>query len=260
MAKETVLVTGASAGIGRELARLFAADGSDVVLVARRRELLEQLAAEITQTHGVQAQILCADLSDPGAPETLAEQLTRSNVTVDVLVNNAGFGAVGAFAQQPVQQQLRMIQVNLTALTHLARLFLPPMIERGRGGLLNVGSTAGFQAGPGMAIYYATKAFVLSLTEALAEETAGTGVRVTCLAPGPTKTEFAAEARMQSALLFHLGPMSATAVARTGYRGFRKGKLIVIPGLGNRLGAFLVRLVPRAVARKVAARLNRLPP
>jgi uncharacterized protein len=188
----------------------------------------------------------------------LVEQLAADEVSVDVLVNNAGFGAVGAFAETPAERLLDMVQVNLTALTHLTRLLLPPMIERRRGGVLNVGSTAGFQAGPGMAVYYATKAFVLSLTEALSDETAGTGLRLTLLAPGPTQTEFAAAAQMESALLFHLGTMSAAAVARAGYRGFRAGKRIVIPGFLNRLGAFMVRFVPRAVARKVAARLNRL--
>ena len=259
MAKETVLVTGASSGIGRELARLFAADGADLVLVARRRTLLDELAAELTRAHAVAVRVMAMDLADPAAPRALVERLAADGVSVDVLVNNAGFGAVGAFAETPAERLFDMVQVNLTALTHLTRLLLPPMIQRRRGGVLNVGSTAGFQAGPGMAVYYATKAFVLSLTEALAEETAGTGVRLTLLAPGPTHTEFAAAAQMESALLFRLGAMSAAAVARAGYRGFRSGKRIVIPGFLNRLGAFMVRFVPRAVARKVAARLNRLP-
>ena len=151
-----------------------------------------------------------------------------------------------------------MIQVNVTALTHLTRLFLPGMIERGRGGILNVGSTAGFQPGPNMAVYFATKAFVLSFTEALAEELVGTKVKVTCLAPGPTATGFAAIAHEEDTLLFRMGLMDAKYVALLGYRGFRRGKVLVIPGAINKLGAFSVRLSPRRLVRKIVKRLQTL--
>ena len=146
---------------------------------------------------------------------------------------------------------MKMIQVNVAALAHLTRLFLPGMIERRPGGVLNVGSTAGFQPGPHMAVYYATKAFVLSFTEALAEELAGSGIKVTCLAPGPTETGFGTDSGMEKSKIFRLGTMDAKAVAQIGYRGFRRGRAIVIPGLKNRIGAFSVRFAPRMVVRKV---------
>jgi short-subunit dehydrogenase len=257
MATETVLVTGASAGIGLELAKLVAADGSDLVLVARRKHELDQLAGELSQQHGVEARVIPADLADPAAPASIFEELSANRIQIDVLVNNAGFGAEGKFAELPLARQMNMVEVNVTALTHLTRLFLPPMLKQGRGGVLNVGSTAGFQPGPYMAVYYATKAYVLSFTEALAEEVAGTGVKVTCLAPGPTRTEFFAQADMKDSPLLKLGPMDARTVAEVGYRGFRAGKPIVVPGVRNKIGAFSVRFTPRYVVRKITARLNR---
>ncbi len=257
MPKETVLITGASSGIGLELAKLFAADRSDLVLVARRKDLLENLAGEIGQEYGVSVRVLAKDLADPTAPVAIFDELAADGVQVDVLVNNAGFGAVGDFVQLPIQRQMDMLQVNVTTLTHLAGLFLPPMVERGCGGILNVGSTAGFQPGPYMAVYYATKAYVLSFTEALAEEMEGKGIHVTCLAPGATNTGFAGEAKMLDSPLFRVGSMDVRPVAEAGYRGFRTGKLIVVTGLKNRMGAAAVRFVPRRIVRKIAARLNR---
>ena len=190
MSKETALVTGASSGIGLELARLFAADKSNLILVARSRDKLERLAEELQRDHNADVVVLPKDLTDPSAPRAIFDQLTGQNIDVDVVVNNAGFGSVGSVADLPLDRQLNMIQVNVTTLTYLTRLFLPGMIERGRGGILNVGSTAGFQPGPNMAVYYATKAFVLSFTEALAEELAGLEINVTCLAPGATENRF----------------------------------------------------------------------
>ena len=256
MQTETVLITGASAGIGCELAKCFAADRSRLVLVARRSDRLEQLAAELRTRHGVEVCPLCADLSRPETPQAIFERLAADGLAVDVLVNNAGFGAAGAVADLPLRQQLEMIQVNVVALWELTRLFLPEMIRRGRGGVLNVGSTAAFQPGPYMAVYYATKAFVLSFSEALADELAGTGLAVTCLCPGPTLTEFAQVAHLEKSLLFRLAPMSGESVAGAGYREFRRRKPLVIPGLLNRLGAMAGRLAPRWVPRKVARRLN----
>lgn len=256
MANETVLITGASAGIGLELARCFAADRSNLVLVARRLDRLDQLAAELRQRHGIEVRTLAADLSHPSEPQTIFDRLAGDGVTIDVLVNNAGFGQVGAIAQIPLQRQLDMVQVNVAALTHLTRLFVPGMIDRHRGGILNVASTAAFQPGPYMAVYYATKAFVLSFTEALADEVASRGIRVTCLCPGPTVTEFASVAEVENAPLFKLGPMSAESVARAGYRAFRRGKLLVIPGALNWFGTFSGRFVPRWLTRLVAMRLN----
>jgi short-subunit dehydrogenase len=199
---------------------------------------------------------LAKDLADPHRPQAIFDSLDSEGVTVDVLVNNAGFGAAGTVADLPLERQLDMIRVNVAALTHLTRLFLPGMIQRRSGGIFNVGSTAGFQPGPGMAVYYATKAYVLSFSEALAEELAGTGVRVTCLAPGPTTTEFAAVAEVKNSLLFRLGVMDAKTVAAAGYRGFRRGNVLVIPGLKNKLGASSVRFAPRILVRKLVKRLQ----
>jgi short-subunit dehydrogenase len=256
MSRETVLITGASSGIGLELARLFAADGSDLVLVARRRERLEELSHELEQSQGIAAEVLVEDLASAAAPQAIFDRLQSEGRTIDVLVNNAGFGAVGPVVEIGLGRQLEMLQVNVVALAHLTMLFLPGMLQRGRGGVLNVGSTAAFQPGPYMAMYYASKAFVLSFSEALAEELRGTPVRVCCLCPGPTRTEFAAAAHIEDRLLFKLPTTSATQVARAGYRGFRRGKPLVIPGVVNKLGALAVRLTPRALVRKVTKRLQ----
>ncbi len=256
MSTETALITGASSGIGYELARLFAADKSNLVLVARRQEKLDQLAAELGRDHGVSVRVLAKDLADPHSPQAIFDALAAESVTVDVLVNNAGFGAAGSVADLPLEKQRDMIQVNVAALTHLTRLFLPGMIQRRSGGIFNVGSTAGFQPGPYMAVYYATKAYVLSFTEALAEELTGSGVRATCLAPGPTATEFAAAAAVENKLLFRLGTVDAGSVAQAGYRGFRQGSVLVIPGSRNKLGAFAVRFAPRALVRKLVKHLQ----
>ena len=256
MAVETSLITGASSGIGLELARLFAADKSNLVLVARNKEALEKLAEELRQAYGVEVLVLPKDLANHSAPQAIYDHLAAAGVTVDVVVNNAGFGAVGTIAALPNQLQMDMIQVNVVTLTHLTRLFLPGMIERGRGGILNVGSTAAFQPGPNMAVYFASKAFVLSFTEALAEELAGSKISVSCLAPGPTETGFAAIAHEEDTLLFRMGSMNAKEVALAGYRGFRGGKVLVVPGATNKIGAFAVRLSPRSVVRKVVKRLQ----
>ena len=196
---ETVLITGASSGIGRELARQFAGDGADLVLIARSEDRLRDLAGELTAEYGVTVEVVPADLSQPGSPDQIVQTLAQQQTDVDVLVNNAGFGARGPVAGLGVQRQLEMIEVNVAALTRLTALLLPGMLERRRGDILNVASTAAFQPGPNSAVYYATKAYVLSFTEALAEEVRGSGVRVSCLAPGPTDTGFAVQAARRAA-------------------------------------------------------------
>jgi len=256
MSVETVLVTGASSGIGLELARYFAADGCRLVLVSRKGKVLEELATDLRKAHKIQAQVIAADLAHPEAPTRLCAHLQSAGLKVDVLVNNAGFGTQGRFAALPLARQLEMLQVNITSLTHLTGLLLPGMIERRRGGVLNVASTAAFQPGPGMAVYYATKAYVLSFTEALAEELAGTGVTVTASCPGPTATNFGAAANMRTLGLVKKISMSAESVARISHRAFRRGKVVAITGFRNQVPAFLVRFVPRAAVRKVARRLN----
>ena len=256
MARQTALVTGASSGIGRELAHQFAAGGYDLVVVARRAAPLDDLVAEVTRMHGISASAIAADLAEPSAPLKIYEQLAHAGTPIDVVVNNAGFGLGGAVAALPLDRQLEMVQVNVTALTALTRLFLPGMLERNRGGILNVGSTAGFQPGPMLGVYYATKAYVLSFTEALAEEVAGSGLRVSCLCPGPTATEFARTAALTNSNLFRRQTMTSADVARLGYDGWQKGKVVVIPGFQNRLGVALVRLSPRSMVRRIVKRLN----
>jgi short-subunit dehydrogenase len=221
---ETVLITGASSGIGRELARLFAADGADLVLIARSEGRLRELAGELAADYGVTAQVVSADLSRPGSPDQIVETLAQQQTDVDVLVNNAGFGARGPVAGIGAGRQLEMIEVNVAALTRLTALLLPGMLERHRGGILNVASTAAFQPGPNSAVYYATKAYVLSFTEALAEEVRGSGVRVSCLAPGATDTGFAAQAGAAGSRLFRRGVMDAGRVARGRARWFAAGQ------------------------------------
>ncbi|MDT5270976.1 MAG: uncharacterized protein QOH49_3162 [Acidobacteriota bacterium] len=247
----TALVTGASGGIGEELARLFAADGHDLVLVARSGDKLARLAEELKEKHGVAARVLAADLARPEAPREIFEELSAGGVTVDALVNNAGFGTYGLFAETDLKSELELLQVNVVALTHLSKLFLPGMIARRRGYLMNVASTAAFQPGPLMAVYYASKAYVLSLSEALANECEGRGVRVSALCPGPTETGFVAAAGMGDSKLFDRAVMDARTVALDGYRGLLAGKTIVIPGLRNNLLARSIGLFPRGLVTKV---------
>jgi hypothetical protein len=217
---ETVLVTGASSGIGRELARVFAVNKSNLILVARNQSKLDEFAKELRTRHGGRVEVFSKDLSEPGAAESLGAGLRAEGLAVDVLVNNAGFGVHGPFAEIELARQSQMIQLNVLALTELCRLLLPAMRQRQRGGILNVASTAAFQPGPFMAVYYATKSYVLSFTEALAEELSEEPVTVTCLCPGPTKTGFAAEAEMEATPLFQKFGMDAPEVARQGYEGF----------------------------------------
>jgi len=254
---ETVLITGASSGIGSELARYFAADGCRLVLVARNTTALQSLASELQQTHKIEAHILTADLSLPETPKRIFNELRETGITVDVLVNNAGFGALGTFAELPLQRQLEMLQVNISALTELTGLFLPGMIQRQRGGIFNVSSVAGFEPGPGMAIYHATKAYVLSFSEALGEELTGTNVTVTALCPGPTTTNFGNVANfLKERRLKKIPKMSAQKVAKCGHDAYRKGRVLAIPGLGNYLLIFLIKVMPRHYVRKIAKFFN----
>lgn len=251
------MITGASSGIGKETARLLARRGDRLILLARRRPLLEALATELAQQHQAQVEILVADLALPGAAQKVVDILTARGEVVDVLVNNAGFGLLGQHAALPVQHQLEMVQVNVTALVELTRLLLPAMMQRRRGGVINVASTAAFQAGPGMAVYYATKAFVLSYTEALHEELKDTGLQVTCLCPGPTDTGFVEVAGMQGVKAFRFGADSPLAVAVAGLDGLDANRAIAIAGLRNRLLVWAGKFAPRWLTRKVVGLLNR---
>ena len=253
----TALVTGASSGIGLELATLLARDRHNLVFVARRRDRLEAIGRGLTEEIGVSVAILAHDLAQPEAPPAIAHELAERGLAIDILVNNAGFGVYGPFTETPLEKELAMIEVNVTALTHLTKLLLPGMIQRRRGRILNVASTAAFQPGPLMAVYYATKAYVLSFTEALANELAGSGVTVTALCPGPTVTEFQKEAGLEMTRLFR-SPlvMQAPEVARAGYEGMLRGKPIVIPGAGNRALVQALRVSPRRLVTAIARRIQ----
>jgi hypothetical protein len=255
---ETILVTGASSGIGLELAKCFAAEQSKLILVARNTAALETLAAELRREHQIEVHIITADLSKPESPQNIFDELKGRGTSVDVLVNNAGFGLHGGFAELPLARQLEIIRVNVVALVALTGLFLPGMIQRRRGGILNVGSVAGFLPGPNMAVYYASKAFVQSFGEALFEELRGTGVSVTNLCPGPTESNFFKTARGYHVREMQAAKMSAAAVAAAGHRAFRQGRCVKVPGAKNNLLVQLTRILPRATIRQAVRRYNKL--
>jgi hypothetical protein len=255
--KKTALITGASSGIGLDFARLFAEGGYDVVLVARTESKLKALADELGAKHGVRALAVAADLADPAAPGRLMERLKAEGVQVDVLVNNAGYAGYGAFAETDAKMELDMIQVNIVALTALTKAVLPGMLARNSGRILNVASTAAFQPGPLMAVYYATKAYVLSFSEALANETQGTGVTITCLCPGPTKTGFQERAKMEeSKLVKGKDIMDSLTVARAGYEGLHEGRAVVIPGFMNKVLVQSVRFLPRSTITNIVRKVQ----
>ena len=258
MNNETVLITGASSGIGLELAKCFAGDGCRLVLVARNHDALNALAEELRKKHSIEIVILPADLSLPEAPRQILEKLAAQKIPVDVLVNNAGFGLHGSFVELPQERQLEIVRVNVMALVELTGLFLPGMIQRRGGGILNVGSVAGFVPGPYMAIYYASKAFVQSYSEALAEELDGTGVVVNVLCPGPTTTNFGKVARGGKTRPVQSKSMTAEAVAKHGHSAFRNGKVIAVPGLKNKTLVFATRVMPRCTARRLIKHYNTL--
>ena len=253
MSAGTAVVTGASSGIGLELARLLARDGYDLVLVARSVDKLDRLGAELAVQHRIRARSVGADLVSPDAPGAIAEMLKQAAVQVEVLVNNAGYGTSGPFATTDLRTELDLLQVNVVALTHLTKLLLPAMLAGKRGRILNVASTAAFQPGPFMAVYYASKAYVLSFSEALAEELSGSGVTVTTLCPGPVPTGFQTRAGVDLTRLVSTPlVMDAATVARAGYAGLMKGKRLVVPGLGNKLLVQSERFAPRRLVTKIA--------
>lgn len=255
----TALITGASTGIGYELSKCFAADRHNLILIARQEAKLRHVAAELSGQFGVSAKVIVADLAKPDAPQTIADEIRQDSLQVDYLVNNAGFGLGGKFSETELAAELEMMQVNMMALVQLSKLFLPAMVARGSGKIMNVASTAAFQPGSLMAVYYATKAFVLSFTEAIANELSGTGVTVTALCPGPTRSEFQQRAHIENTRLVKgkfMGMMTAETVAQIGYRGFLQGKRLVIPGLLNKVGVQSVRLSPRRVATQIARMLQ----
>ncbi|MDD5226074.1 MAG: SDR family oxidoreductase [Candidatus Omnitrophica bacterium] len=250
MTKGYVLITGASEGMGQEFARLFARNGYPLVLVARNKLRLDELAVELTTTNPIDIRTISKDLSLPASAEEIKTELNEQKIAIEILVNNAGFGVHGFFHQTDWKATEAMLNLNMITLTHLTRLLLPGMLERGHGKILNIASTAAFQPGPLMACYFASKAYTLSFTEALANELSGTGVTATAFCPGPVKTLFQKRSNTENIRenSFAMDAITATAAA---YRGLMKGKTLVIPGFTNKLLAILVRLAPRWLVIKV---------
>jgi len=247
----TALVTGASSGIGLELAKRFASEGYALILVARNTEALHGIARDLTQAHRVPVKVLGKDLTGENAAAEIYESLGEDAKKVSALVNNAGIATYGPFSEIPIEHQRQLLRLNVTALTELTGIFLKDMIAKGRGKILNVASTAAFQPGPLMAVYYASKAFVLSFSEALSYELKDTGITVTALCPGPTRTKFQERAAIGDIRTFKYGSMNAEKVARKGFDGLMKGKRVIIPGLLNKILAVLVSCSPHQIVLPV---------
>lgn len=255
--RKTALITGASGGIGYELAKVFARHRFDLVVVARSELKLKRLANGLRHSYNIDVEVMPKDLADPAAPDDLHAALQERSIAVDVLVNNAGFATYGFFAELELQRELQMLQLNIVTLTHLTKLFLPAMVERGEGKIMNVASTAAFQPGPLMAGYYASKAYVLSFSEAIANELQDTGVTVTALCPGPTESDFQQRASMEDSKLFsNQQIMDAETVAQIGFEGMMAGKTVVIPGFKNRILSLTPRFVPRDVTTQIVRKIQ----
>jgi len=249
---KVALITGASSGIGLELAKIHASKGGDLILVARRRELLEKIKGDLESTFPISVRVIVKDLSDPNAAEELYREVKESGEVVDFLINNAGFGGRGKFHERPWEKDKDMINLNVMALVGLTRLFLDDMVARNEGKILNVASMAGFVPGPLQSIYYATKAFVISFSEAIANELSNTSITVTVLCPGPTDTEFFDVANMSGIRGLKRGTATAKDVAEVGYDHMISGKVIAIPGFMNKGLLLATRILPRAISTKIS--------
>jgi short-subunit dehydrogenase len=253
MTEGTAVITGASEGIGYELTRIFAENGYDVVMVARSEDRMNEIADEVENEFGISAQVIKKDLSVPGSSEEVYEEAPDGT---DVLVNNAGIGTCGFFHENDVGREVDTVRLNAETPTHLTRLFVEDMVGRDEGSILNVSSMAAFQPGPTMAVYYATKAYLLSFSEALSNELKGTGVSVTALCPGPTETGFIQKAGEQSSRINKGDKMSQRTVAEAGYRGLMKEKTVVVPGFKNRMLVRLTKVAPKSLVIRVARYLQ----
>ncbi|HXY54316.1 MAG TPA: SDR family oxidoreductase [Nitrospirota bacterium] len=257
MQNKTALITGASGGIGYEFAKLLAKDCSVLILVARSLDRLLEVKKELESIADVSVRTIAKDLSKPGVTEEIYRELENENISVDILINNAGIGSLGKFAETDWQKDAEMISLNIVALTHLTKLFVKGMIERRSGKIVNVASTAAFQPGPLMAVYYASKAYVLSFSEAIANELKGTGVNMTVLCPGPTATGFVKAAAVGESRLFRIRrPAEALDVARYGYEAMMKGKTVAIHGMLSKIVALSTRVAPRNALLSISRRLN----
>src|SRR5262245_61622782 len=251
----TVLITGASSGIGEAFAHVVAGDGHPLVLVARTEAELHRVRGVVIARYAVPVTVIVLDLTGPGSGEILVNELAARRLAPEILINNAGYGLIGKAVEISREEQLQMIDLNVRTLTDLTLRFLPGMIARGSGGIVNLASTAGFMPGPNMAVYFATKAFVLSFTDALYEETRGTGVTLTTLSPGPVDTGFQRRAGMKQArALSRVVPKGAMAVAQAGWAGFKEGERLVVPGTMNKLAAYAMRGAPRRMILPVIRR------
>jgi uncharacterized protein len=255
MVGKTAVITGGTSGIGLEFAKLFAQNNYNLVIIARNRKKLQQVEEELEEEYNVAVKPIMADLSHHAAPLHIHHVLEKSQIAVNVLVNNAGFGVYGEFWKTDAMKELNMMHVNMVALTHLTKLILPSMVERGDGKILNVASTAAFQPGPLMAVYYASKAYVLSFSQAIANELEGKGVTVTALCPGPTKTGFYSRAELTGLDFVEKNRASAQGVARAGFTGLMQGRDVVIPGFKNTVLSILSRVLPRKIVVKTVRKI-----
>lgn len=250
------LITGGSAGIGLELAHLFAKDNNNLILVARNEKKLDEVKLEFKNLYKIDIKTLALDLSKEENVYKVYKYVEENNLTVENLINNAGIGSFGSFTQVSIERDMELLQININALTLLTKLFLPKIVELKSGGILNVASTAAFQAGPGMSVYYASKAYVLSLTEALHEEYKDKMLKITALCPGPVDTEFQNKSNIKKAEFAKKYIMNPKAVALEGYKGYLKNKAIVIPGIKNKFLIQLLRISPRSLARRIIMSTN----
>ena len=256
--KQTALITGASGGLGLSFVNIFAHDGYNIVLVARNGDRLEEIKKEIEAKYNVNAMVVAVDLCAQNGAEQVFDATSKAGIKVDVLVNNAGFGDFGEFYKSDLNKQTRMVDLNCIALMQLCHLYLPDMIKNGKGNILNVDSIAAFQAGPLMSVYYATKAFVLSFSQALTRELKGTGVKVTALCPGPIRTNFDNAADLgESGLFKNLKVWDPNVVAEFGYKNMKKGKSLCICGFVNKIIVFANRLAPRCLVRNMVYSLQK---
>ena len=254
--KNTALITGASNGIGLELAKIHASQGDDLVLVARSETKLIELKAELEKQFNINVHVIVKDLSEINAAQAVYDETTKHNIIIHYLINNAGFGGAGMFASTDWEKEMQMIQLNITALTQLTKLYLQDMVKRGTGKIMNVASTAAFQPGPNMAVYCATKAYVLSFTEALSNEVSNKGITVTALCPGASSTGFQAAGGLDDNKLFKNKKLpTAKAVAQYGFRAMMQGKVVAIHGFMNYILANSIRFIPRSIVLKISSKL-----
>lgn len=254
--RSCVLITGATAGIGYELAKLYAKDENNLILLARDEERLKEVKDEL-EFYNIKVYTIALDLSEDNSCEKVLDFVNKKNLSVDILINNAGMGSFGYLSEIEVEKELKLIDVNIRALTELTKMFLPSMIEHGEGAIMNVASTAAFCAGPKMATYYASKSYVLNFTEALYEELKGSEIKISCLCPGPVKTNFQEKSGIRKSEAAKKALMTPKEVAEIAYRDFKKGKLIIIPGFKNKLIIRINKLIPRSFSRKIILMMNK---